>query len=168
MTRPFDFPRTRDFRFGIYLRQKGCCAGCCESLEHPQNAKLHHVIPNQSGDPKNPAHNFLRTDKNCVALCAECHEEFAHDGANYKYGGVEEPTEFRGSHGGDMKEHLDWVADIEKQRAIMKPAQEQNEADPAAPAESASFGTPEWRASLKAELETELAAPAQSEAKSIE
>lgn len=69
------------------------------SLEH-----AHHVIPNQSGDRKNPAHAWLASPENCVILCATCHG-VVHAGGNYRTGAIAPPTYYPFSHGTNAAAH---------------------------------------------------------------
>lgn len=103
--RPFDFSDlTKELARG---RQAGLCAHCGHSLRDLfENA--HHVIPNQSGDPHNPRHAWLRTVDNCVVLCYMCHDR-VHADAHFRTGAVAPPDYYPFSHGHDAGAHLLWV-----------------------------------------------------------
>ncbi len=89
------------------LRQFGRCAHCGDNLNDVEE-HAHHVIPNQSGNPKNPDHAFLATADNCVVLCHVCHEA-VHQGGKYRNGAVAPPDYFPHSHGHNRPEHQRWA-----------------------------------------------------------
>jgi 5-methylcytosine-specific restriction endonuclease McrA len=66
--RPFD---SRDKRTGE-ASSTGVCARCGECLDDEWE-EAHHVVPNQSGDPDDASHSWLRSPDNCVVLCYLCH-----------------------------------------------------------------------------------------------
>jgi 5-methylcytosine-specific restriction endonuclease McrA len=110
MARPFEFlkPTVAEAR----LRQWGLCAHCGDSLDDVwENA--HHVIPNQTGTPKQAASAFLRTADNCVILCESCHFA-AHAHGNFRFGAVALADWYPFSHGKKARgQHLAWRNRIE-------------------------------------------------------
>lgn len=109
MARPFDF--TTSVRNAAFSRQWNRCAHCGEPLTS-QEDHAHHVIPNQSGDPDNEAHAFLRTVDNCVVLCATCHYA-VHEFGRYATGAVAPPSYYPHSHGPDAPSHRIWASQLD-------------------------------------------------------
>ncbi|MFO1305434.1 MAG: HNH endonuclease signature motif containing protein [Burkholderiales bacterium] len=110
MARPFDFhvgPK-REAR----LRQEGRCALCGDVLDDLEE-HAHHVIPNQSGDPRNPAHRWIATAENCVILCDMCHERVHADG-RYRRGAVAPPSYYPHSHGSKASAHSAWAMVLDR------------------------------------------------------
>jgi 5-methylcytosine-specific restriction endonuclease McrA len=111
--RAFDFnePVKRE----VIGRQQGLCASCGTSFSTSHSAfpNFHHVIPNQAGNPADPADAFLRESDNCVMLCDECHDS-AHD-SNTTSGGMAPPDFFLHSHGGDRVAHQAWAQQLAAQ-----------------------------------------------------
>ena len=113
MARPYDF--TSNVIDQARLRQNGKCALCGSTLDDLAE-DAHHVIPNQSGDPGNPAHDWLRSVDNCVVLCSLCHDR-GHEDAKFRAGSVAPPDYYPYSHGIlGAPEHQAWVASL-NQRA---------------------------------------------------
>ncbi len=112
MARPFDFNALTVQL--ARLRQDSLCACCGESLDDVVE-HAHHVIPNQSGDPTDARHAWLRSEENCVLLCDICHER-VHGNGNYRNGAVAPPSYYLNSHGVDRAAHTAWVLDL-NQRA---------------------------------------------------
>jgi hypothetical protein len=115
MERPFDFDdATKD---QARFRQFGRCAVCGRSMnslyEH-----AHHVVPNQSGNPANSAHAWLRSAENCVVLCDVCHYAI-HESGRYRQGGVAPPSYFTHSHGKDRVAHQAWVDGLEHRMELL-------------------------------------------------
>jgi hypothetical protein len=107
--RPFEFKEpTQD---QARLRQDGRCAHCGENLDDLYEA-AHHVIPNQSGNPRNPNHAWLTSVENCVVLCGDCHD-IVHDGSRFRYGAVAPPSYFPFSHGENKAAHHVWIKEME-------------------------------------------------------
>ena len=82
----------------VFARQENRCALCGEDvkkmgLTEQQKERgqvkglttihFHHVLPNQTGDPHNNTHQWLKTSLNCVMLCPVCHEN-SHENADYQ------------------------------------------------------------------------------------
>ena len=105
--RPFDFSDA--VREQARLRQFGLCAVCGMSL-NDQWEEAHHVVPNQTGDPDNANHAWLRTVINCVALCDTCHDQV--HGHNKTTGAVAPPEYYEYSHGPNRVQHQAWVNDL--------------------------------------------------------
>lgn len=105
MSRPFSFSPSvkREAR----LRQYGKCAHCFECLTDIEE-HAHHVVPNQSGNPANPAHAWLSSVDNCVVLCYRCHERVHEDG-DYRAGAVAPPEYYPHSHGDNCAAHAQWA-----------------------------------------------------------
>jgi hypothetical protein len=105
MTRPFEFDATAKQRARI--RQQGRCALCGEDLadlfEH-----AHHVVPNQSANPSDPTHSWVRSVENCVILCDLCHDRVHQDG-RFRIGAIAAPDYFGHSHGVNKMAHKGWV-----------------------------------------------------------
>ena len=76
----------------------------------------HHVVPNQCGNPADPAHSWLETELNCVALCRMCHTR-VHQNGNPSTGAVAPPEYFPYSHK-NASEHEAWVKQV-SQKAQM-------------------------------------------------
>jgi hypothetical protein len=110
MARPFDFGTL--VRQESRLRQHGRCA-CCGDILDDLIEHAHHVVPNQSGSPKDTTHQWLRSTENCVVLCEICHERVHQDG-NYRLGAVAPPSYYTYSHGIDRVAHRNWVIQLEK------------------------------------------------------
>ena len=108
MARAFDFNTTTKNK--ARLRQDSLCAVCGENLDDMEE-HAHHVIPNQSGDPRNAAHQWLGSTDNCVVLCALCHER-VHENGKYRTGAVAPPTYYPHSHGNDKTAHRTWAATL--------------------------------------------------------
>jgi hypothetical protein len=120
MARPFQFGETAKKQ--ARLRQFGLCAVCGHSLrdlfEH-----AHHVVPNQSGDPADESHLWLKSELNCVILCELCHE-VVHESGHYRYGAVAPPEYFRYSHAKDAVAHQRWAGALtEKMKQLWGPTQ---------------------------------------------
>jgi hypothetical protein len=75
----------RDFEFDatviktVVARQGNVCAYCGDPLlpyEKGEEPKwgVHHLVPNQSANPSDPTHNWVRTAENAIALCKEDHK----------------------------------------------------------------------------------------------
>lgn len=112
--RPFEFSDT--VRDAARIRQFGLCAHCGISL-NDEWEEAHHAIPNQSGDPGNPQHAWLRSLENCVVLCDLCHH-MAH-GENTISGPVAPPEYYEYSHGLDTVLHTDWVRRLKLKAALL-------------------------------------------------
>lgn len=112
--RAFDFPETiiKQAR----LRQFGLCAGCGDSLVDVWE-EAHHVIPNQSGNPANQDHGWLRTVENCVIVCDTCHDDV--HGGNKRLGPVAPPEYYKHSHGQDLVLHAEWVRGLNVKAASL-------------------------------------------------
>ena len=110
--RPFDFSKTviREAR----LRQNGLCAHCGRKMDDLWE-EAHHAIPNQSGNPNNPDHDWLRTEDNCVVICDPCHSRVHND--NTRTGAVAPPEYYEYSHGGDSIRHSAWVRRLNQRAA---------------------------------------------------
>jgi 5-methylcytosine-specific restriction endonuclease McrA len=108
MARPFEFPPAT--RSQARLRQNGVCACCGDSLDDVEEHG-HHVIPNQSGNPRDPNHQWLSSAENCVVLCAQCHER-VHEDARYRRGAVAPPSYYPHSHGLNQAAHHAWVTSL--------------------------------------------------------
>jgi 5-methylcytosine-specific restriction endonuclease McrA len=108
--RPFDFSPAVALQ--ARLRQKGMCAHCGERLDDLEE-HAHHVVPNQSGNPRNADHSWLASSDNCVVLCATCHYA-AHEFGRYRHGAVAPPSFYRYSHGHDRKAHQVWAESLER------------------------------------------------------
>jgi 5-methylcytosine-specific restriction endonuclease McrA len=108
MARPFDFGRpTRD---QARFRQFGLCAVCGEDLVDLEE-QAHHVVPNQSGNPANPEHGWLRLVDNCVILCEACHSA-VHQHGHFRNGAVAPPSYYEHSHGRNRRLHQGWAAEL--------------------------------------------------------
>ncbi|MEQ1907740.1 MAG: HNH endonuclease signature motif containing protein [Vicinamibacterales bacterium] len=108
MPRPCDF--TTSVRNAAFSRQWNRCAHCGESLaSHEDHA--HHVVPNQSGDPGNEAHAFVRTVDNCV-VCTTCHYA-VHECGRYTTGAVAPLSYYPHSYGPDAPPHRLWVSQFD-------------------------------------------------------
>jgi 5-methylcytosine-specific restriction endonuclease McrA len=115
MARPFDF--TSSVRSQARLRQNGLCACCGDALDDLEE-HAHHVIPNQSGDARNPRHSWLSAAENCVVLCAVCHDRVHEDG-RFRTGAVAPPSYYPWSHGGNRAAHNTWsIALNHKSRSV--------------------------------------------------
>ena len=128
--RPFDFNETTQ-KFATQRQMKRCAL--CGKLvvkiplteQQQDNGQVkghttlhfHHVWPNQVGNVGNKSHAWIRTELNCVMLCPPCHEE-SHESGNTRSGAVLHPSEFKYSHGGDLKKHKEWVANITQKMEI--------------------------------------------------
>ena len=108
--RPYEF--SEKVKRAAISRQRGLCALCGGNFTQEEDlmVQFHHVIPNQLGNPADPADDWIRTLINCVLLCDECHEEAHQD--NYRTGTLVDVSEFKNSHGGDRDEHRRWVAQL--------------------------------------------------------
>jgi len=109
MPRPFAFrtPAQSEARF----RQWGLCAQCGHPLDDVEE-HAHHVIPNQSGNPRNPRHAWLKDSDNCVILCHACHDA-VHAHGRYRIGAVAPASYFPHSHGNNRSAHLQWAANLD-------------------------------------------------------
>jgi len=106
--RPFSFsPGTSN---EARMRQRGLCAHCGECLDDELEFG-HHVVPNQCGNPADPAHAWLRTLVNCVALCHECHMRVHQDG-HTRDGAVAPPSYFPYSHETRHAHHA-WCQEVD-------------------------------------------------------
>jgi 5-methylcytosine-specific restriction endonuclease McrA len=115
--RPFDFTDPR-IKQEARFRQANTCACCGESLSDFFNEFAHHVVANQSGDPRNPEHGWIRQLVNCVLLCEDCHNRVHQDGKT-RFGAMAPPDYFPYSHGADRAAHRAWVREIlAKQRTV--------------------------------------------------
>jgi 5-methylcytosine-specific restriction endonuclease McrA len=118
MTRPFSF--TDKIKTNSRIRQYGLCAICGDLLDD-EYEHAHHVIPNQSGNPANPLHSWLKESDNCVVLCVPCHDR-VHENGNYKVGAVAPPSYFKFSHGKDNLKHKLWLDEMNiKAREFWQP-----------------------------------------------
>src|SRR5579863_6863731 len=104
--RAFNFSRTTKKK--SLVRQGFVCAHCGKSLiyvqpdddeeypEDPDDFKsfAHHVVPDQSGNPFDPADSWMNELDNCVSLCKFCHPWVHQDGRN-RDGAVAPPNFFR-------------------------------------------------------------------------
>jgi hypothetical protein len=108
MARPFDFKNPVQGQ--TRLRQQGLCA-CCGELLDDLVEHAHHVVPNQSGNPRNPNHGWLSSVQNCVVLCAECHGR-VHDNGRYAKGAIAPPSYYSYSHGKNSAAHRAWVEEM--------------------------------------------------------
>lgn len=109
MSRPFEFsPGTiREAR----CRQQGLCACCGHELSGViENA--HHVVPNQSGQPHDATHRWLKSVENCVVLCDMCHCRVHQDG-RYRHGAVAPPEYFPYSHARHAAAHRHWCLELD-------------------------------------------------------
>jgi 5-methylcytosine-specific restriction endonuclease McrA len=119
MARPFDFTNHR-IKQEARFRQANLCGCCGESLSDFAEEFAHHVVANQSGDPKNPDHQWIRELTNCVMLCRDCHTRVHQDGRT-RYGAMAPPDYFRFSHGRNRVAHLKWVRElVAKQKTIWR------------------------------------------------
>jgi hypothetical protein len=83
--------------------------------------QAHHVVPNQSGNPSNPDHIWLKYSDNCVILCDQCHER-VHENGNYHSGAVAPASYYSYSHGENRMAHLEWVQSLnQKSRELWRP-----------------------------------------------
>ena len=112
--RPFDFSEA--VRDEARLRQFGLCAHCGMSL-NDEWEEAHHAIPNQSGDPQNQEHAWLRSVENCVVLCDMCHH-MAH-GENTRSGAVAPPDYYPFSHGRNPVLHAAWARSLNLRAALL-------------------------------------------------
>ena len=110
MGRPFDFKEK--VKTKARIRQQGMCALCGEDLADLEE-HAHHVIPNQSGDPSNESHDWLRSAENCVIICDMCHDR-VHENGKYQKGAVAPPSYYEHSHGKFADSHRSWVEKLEK------------------------------------------------------
>jgi len=108
--RPFDFKDPR-IKQEARFRQANKCACCGESLSDFFKEFAHHVIANQSGDPRNRAHSWIRQLVNCVVLCEDCHNRVHEDGKT-RFGAMAPPGYFPYSHGIDRAAHRNWVREL--------------------------------------------------------
>lgn len=109
MARPFDFKDS--VKDKARIRQQALCAQCGEDLNNLEE-HAHHVIPNQSGDPGNTGHDWLRSAENCVIVCDMCHWR-VHENGKYQQGAVAPPSYYEHSHGKFKASHRKWVSDLE-------------------------------------------------------
>jgi hypothetical protein len=108
MSRPYDF--TRGVQDAARLRQSGKCAVCGRNLDDLEE-HAHHVVPNQSGNPNDPNHDWLRTVENCVIICDVCHGVV--HGGNTQTGGIAPPSYFVFSHGvKSSPAHVAWSTSL--------------------------------------------------------
>jgi 5-methylcytosine-specific restriction endonuclease McrA len=121
MARPFQFktPAQSEAR----LRQAGRCAQCGDSLDDEEE-HAHHVVPNQSGNPRDPNHAWLASSENCVVLCHVCHGRVHQDGRT-RTGAVAPPSYFKHSHGENTSAHLVWAKRLAQREKTVWPAQGQ-------------------------------------------
>lgn len=108
MARAFDFNSA--VKQQARYRQFGLCACCGESLEDLVE-HAHHVVPNQSGNPNDPAHSWLDSVDNCVVICDMCHTRVHQDG-KFKTGAVAPADYFQNSHGRKKSLHQTWVKQL--------------------------------------------------------
>ena len=106
MARPYDFKDS--VKTKARGRQKGMCALCGEDLDYMEE-HAHHVVPNQSGNPANTKHDWLRSVDNCVIVCDMCHNRVHEDG-KFQNGAVAPPSYYQHSHGKFKASHRKWVA----------------------------------------------------------
>jgi len=109
MGRPFDFKEPVQGQARI--RQQALCACCGEDLDDLLE-HAHHVIPNQSGDPRNPNHAWLSSVQNCVVVCNDCHNR-VHENGRWARGAVAPPHYFSHSHGNNSAAHKVWSQELE-------------------------------------------------------
>jgi 5-methylcytosine-specific restriction endonuclease McrA len=112
MARPFDF------KPGVVqqarIRRWGVCAHCGDSLTDAWE-EAHHVVPNQSGRPGDPADDFLRSVDSCAILCASCHTA-AHAHGSYRVGAAAPAEWYSYSHGKKGRaQHMLWTRVIAQQ-----------------------------------------------------
>jgi hypothetical protein len=105
MERAFNFDD--EIRRQAFSRQWNLCACCGENLFHLWD-EGHHVIPNQTGDPHDPADAFLRSAENCVILCQACHTR-VHENGRTRTGAVAPAEYYPFSHGKLVAQHHVWV-----------------------------------------------------------
>jgi len=108
MARPFDF--NAGVKSQARIRQCSLCAVCGEKLDDVEE-HAHHVIPNQSGDAKNPLHAWLASAENCVVLCTNCHDR-VHENGKFRSGAVAPPSYYVYSHGKSAANHRTWAATL--------------------------------------------------------
>jgi 5-methylcytosine-specific restriction endonuclease McrA len=108
VARPFDFDK--DTKNNAFFRQLNRCAHCGVSLID-QSDHAHHVVPNQSGNPANPKHAWLKGVDNCVMLCETFHTRVHQDG-RFRTGATALREYFPHSHGPDRLAHNNWVKEI--------------------------------------------------------
>lgn len=106
----FNFPG--DVGKTVRFRQRNLCAQCGDSLVVHDIEYAHHVVPNQCGNPADPAHQWIASDENCVLLCGGCHSRVHEDGKT-KLGAVAAPSFFVHSHGYDKDLHRWWAAKLD-------------------------------------------------------
>ena len=119
MPRPFDFADPR-IKQEARFRQANRCACCGESLNDFFHEFAHHVIANQSGDPRNPAHAWIRQLVNCVLVCEDCHSR-VHENGKTRNGAMAPPGYFKYSHGSHGAAHRAWVQDLEQKQLTIWP-----------------------------------------------
>jgi len=117
MARPLEFKTPAQSQ--ARLRQTGLCAHCGDSLDDTEE-HAHHVVPNQSGNPRDPNHAWLASSENCVVLCHMCHERVHQDG-RYRTGAVAPPSYFMHSHGNNASAHQVWVTRLTQKAKIVWP-----------------------------------------------
>jgi 5-methylcytosine-specific restriction endonuclease McrA len=105
MKRAFEFSEL--VKNQAFFRQWNRCAHCGHSLINTFD-HAHHVVPNQSGNPNNANHEWLKTVDNCVILCEPCHER-VHANGHYRNGAVAPPEYYPYSHGRQKQEHQAWL-----------------------------------------------------------
>ncbi len=117
--RPFDFTDSK-IKPEARFRQLNLCACCGENLNDFYYEFGHHVFANQSGDPHNPDHSWIRDVVNCVILCRDCHHR-VHQNGNTRSGSMAPPEYFPYSHGLDRARHFDWVREMKQKEKTIWP-----------------------------------------------
>ena len=117
MSRPYDFSWTT--RVQARLRQHCVCAHCGDHLDETYE-HAHHVVPNQTGTPGNPAHQWIKSVDNCVVLCEACHDRVHEDG-HFRNGAVAPAEYFTHSHGDNSLAHQQWVIQLNLQATRVWP-----------------------------------------------
>lgn len=108
----FDFDEA--IKKQAFDRQQRKCAFCGNPIAKG-GYQVHHVIPKQLGNAKDPSHKMIGTAKNAVALCVSfernCHAN-VHEGDKYKNGTVPFPDQYKWSHGGEASLHKRWHEEL--------------------------------------------------------
>lgn len=115
------FEFTQGVKNQTRLRQAGVCAICGNSLDWV-GEEYHHVVPVKALEfaPKVFDYSWFKTQLNCVALCTECHSDFAHDGGKFNAEGREPPpSHYEYSHGSNRSEHNKWVGDLNQKAELV-------------------------------------------------
>ena len=97
---------TDKIRGDAFARQQRKCAICARDLADLED-RGHHVIPVQSGNPKDPQDDVIKTLENCVMLCVMCHDDVAHQGDTVS-GVIPPPAYYKHSHGTSAELSQKW------------------------------------------------------------